>query len=175
MANGERFLRLARPGQIDPGWVGFWKQSNTSLPADGAVWTTSGGAETWYLNQTLSTLAQSGAVTTLLITNKQSAYTPPAALTGRAHTITTPADPGFLTGLSAYFSIANSGGTTVAVIAQDQAGNPWKEHWWLDKNWVNLAPSSATTIYITAESQSSASTKHAALSQVSYKKHTFTQ
>lgn len=173
MANDDRFLRLARPGQIDPGWVGFWKQSNTSLPADGAVWST-GSAETWYLNQTLSTLAQTNPVTTMLITNKQSGYTPPSGLTGRAHTISVLADPGFLTGLNVYLSIANSAGKTVAVIAQDQAASPWKEHWWLDKDWVNLAPSAGTTVTISVESQSSASSKYSALTQLTYKKHTFT-
>jgi hypothetical protein len=170
-----KYLSLARPGQVDPGWIAFWLTSNTALDASCAVWTDSStpGTETWYLNTMLSSIAQTSALTVKKVGSQSTDYAPPAALVAHAHTITTPSNPGFLTGLNKYFVIKNSGGTVVAVVAQNQSNNPWIEHWWLDQAWVNLASTTGTTITLTATSESTASTNYNSLSGVTYKKHTF--
>lgn len=174
-AEETRVLSMARPGQTDPGWVAFWLSNNTALPADAAVWTDPGdpATEYWYLNTTLASIAQSSAQTVKCIFTNHDDYTPPASLVKYAHSVTTPSNPGFLTGLSKYFVIKNASNAVVAVVGQNQSGSPWIEHWWLDQAWVNLAPSTGTTITLTAESQGTASTKYGNLSGITYKKHTF--
>ncbi|MFO0648383.1 MAG: hypothetical protein U0326_19240 [Polyangiales bacterium] len=169
------YLSIAKPAQIDPGWIAFWLGNNTALPADAAVWTDPNDltTENWYLNTTLSSIAQSSVQTVKKIFSNYDDYTPPGSLVKHAHTITTPGNPGFVTGLSKYFVIKNASNAVVAVIGQNQSNNPWVEHWWLDQGWVNLASTNGTTITLTAEAQSTASTKYSGLSGITYKKHTF--
>lgn len=169
------YLSIARPAQIDPGWIAFWLGNNTALPADAAVWTDPNDltTENWYLNTTLSSIAQSSVQTVKKIFSNYDDYTPPGSLVKYAHTITTPGNPGFVSGLSKYFVIKNASNAVVAVIGQNQSNNPWVEHWWLDQAWVNLASTNGTTITLTAEAQGTASAKYGGLSGITYKKHTF--
>ncbi len=170
-----KHLSTAKPAQVDPGWIAFWLGNNTSLPADAAVWTDPGdpSTETWYLNTTLSSISQASAQTVKKIYSNFDDYAPPGSLSKFTHTITTPANPGFQTGLDKYFVIKNSSNTVVAVVAQKQSSNPWIEHWWLSQSWVNLAPTTGTTITLTTTSESAASTNYGSLSGISYKKQTF--
>jgi hypothetical protein len=169
------FLSMARPGQIDPGWVAFWATSDTSLPAVCAVWTdaTTPTTEKWYLAATLAGIAQTKPLTVQKVSATLGGYTPPGTLVGRAHTVTATANPGFQSGLSKYLVIKNAGGAVVAVIGQNQSANPWIEHWWLDQNWVNLAPSTGTTVTLSAEAEGTAAAKYATLKAITYKRHSF--
>lgn len=170
-----KHLSLAKPAQVDPGWIAFWLGNNTALPADAAVWTDAGdpSTENWYLNTALSSIAQSSAQTVKKIFSNFDDYAPPGSLVKYSHTVSTPGNPGFQSGLSKYFVIKNASNVVVAVIGQNQSSNPWVEHWWLDQAWVNLASPTGTTITLTAEAQSTASSKYNNLTGVTYKKHTF--
>ena len=168
-------LAQARPGQVDPGWIAFWK-SNAALPADAAVWTdpATPALESWYLGPDLATLAQPTALAVKKVGSKQGDYAPPAHLTARAHAVVTATNPGFLPGLTKYFSITNAAGALVAIVAQSQDAKSWSEHWWLDQTWVDLAPSTGTTVTPALALERTAATRSKKLAGVTYKKHTFT-
>lgn len=173
--NETMYLTQARPGQVDPGWIAFWK-SNAALPADAAVWSdpATPALESWYLGPDLAALAQPTPITVKKVGIKHGDYTPPTALTARAHSVAGAINPGFLPGLTKYFVITNAASALVAIVAQSQGAKSWAEHWWLDQGWVDLAPATGTTITLTDETESSAAVRFKKLAVVTYKKHTFT-
>ena len=117
MRDEAMYLAQARPGQVDPGWIAFWK-ANAALPPDAAVWTdpATPALETWYLGPDLATLSQTTPLTVKKVGTKYTDYAPPANLKARAHAVATATNPGFLPGLTKYFSITNAAGALVAIV-----------------------------------------------------------